>query len=120
MKVNSTTYKKHSEKELLPEVNRIMNSNNWIFIQDSASSRRANIAQVFLKEKMGKRFMKHREWPPSSPDCNPFDYHFWNKIKEKVYEERFNQPFRNLNKLKRKIKKLWPEVAHDLTEIHKT
>ena len=94
------------EKELLPEVNRIMNGNNWIFIQDSALSRRANIIQVFLKEKMSKRFMKHTEWPPSSPDCNPVDYYFWNKIKEKVYEDQFIQPFRNSNELKRKMKKV--------------
>ena len=101
LKVNSKTYKKHLEKERLPEVNRIMNNNILIFIQ------------------LGKRFIKHTEWPRSSPECNPLDYHFWNKIKERVYEDRFNQPFGNSNELKRKIKKVWPEVAHDLTEIRK-
>ena len=41
------------------------------------------------------------------------------KEKEKVYEDRFNQPFVNSSELKRKIKKFWPEVTHDLTEIWK-
>ena len=50
---------------------------------------------------------------------NPLDYHFWNKIKEKVYGDQSNQPFGNSNLLKRKIYKVWLEVEHDLTEIHK-
>ena len=48
--------------------------------------------------------MKHTEWPLLSPDCNPFDYHFWNKIKEKVYDDRFNSPFENEKDLKKKIR----------------
>ena len=73
-----------------------------------------------MKEKLDSKFIKHTEWPPSSPDCNPLDYHFWNKIKEKVYENRFGQPFKTEDKLKKKIKKLWSEVAQDLPEIRKT
>ena len=87
LEVNFKTYQKHLEKELLRKVHRIMNNNTWIFIQDSELSHRANIVQDFLKEKMDKRFIEHTEWPPSSPDCNPLDYLFWNKIKEKVYED---------------------------------
>ena len=60
-----------------------MNNNTWIFIQDSAPSYRANIVEGFLNEKLGKRFINHTEWPQSSPDCNPLDYHFWNKIKKR-------------------------------------
>ena len=65
MKVNSKTYRKHLEKEL-PEINRIMNKNTWIFIQDSAISCCANIVQDLLREKMGKTFIKRTEWPHHS------------------------------------------------------
>ena len=99
-------HKKHLEKELLLEIDRIMNNNTWIFIQDSVSLHRVKIVQDFVKEKFNQRFTKHTEWLPSSPDCNPLDYHFW-----------FNQPFGNWNELKRKIKKVWPEVK--LAEIRK-
>ena len=34
LRINSKTYEEYLEKELLPDVNRIMNSNTWIFIQD--------------------------------------------------------------------------------------
>ena len=80
-----------------------MNSTTWNFIQDVVSHC-TNIVQDFLKEKLGKRFIKHTEWPLSSPDCDPVDYHFWNKIKEKAYEDPFNQPFGGSNELKRKTK----------------
>ena len=119
MKVNSKSYKKHLEKELIPEIEKKMNRNDWIFIQDSAPSQRANLVQGFLKEKLRKRFIKHNEWPPHSPDCNPLDYYFWDKIKTKVYEDRFNQAFENENELKKKIRKVWPAVSNDLFEIRK-
>ena len=54
-KINSTTYKKHLEKDLLPKVNRNMNDYTWIFIEDSAN--RANIVQDFLNEKLGKSLL---------------------------------------------------------------
>ena len=89
-----------------------------MFIQDSAPSHRSNLVQEFLTEKTDKRFIKHNKWPLASPDCNPLDYYFWNKIKIKVYDDRFNQAFRNKKALKKKIKKIWPEVSNNLKEIH--
>ena len=58
LKVNSKTYKKHLEKELLREVNRIINNSTCTFIQDSTPSHHPNIIQDFLKEKLCKRFFK--------------------------------------------------------------
>ena len=60
-------------------------------------------------------------WPinPASPDCNPLDYHFWDKVKVKVYEGRFNQPFENEEQLKRRIRRVWNEMATDVVEIRK-
>ena len=120
LKVNAKTYKKHLEKQLFPEVDRLINGTSWIFLQDSAPSHRSNLVQNFLKEKLGSKFIKHIEWPPSSPYCNPLDYHFWKKIKEKVFEDRFGHPFQSKDELNKKIKKLWSEVAQDLPEIRKT
>ena len=119
LKVNAKTYKKHLEKQLFPEVGRLINGTSWIFLQDSAPSHRSNLVQNFLKEKLGSKFIKHTKWRPLSPDWNPLDYHFWNKIKEKVYEDRFGQPFKSEDELKKKIKKVWSEVAQDLPEIRK-
>ena len=63
--------------------------------------------------------MKYSEWPPTSPDCNPLDYYFWEKVQRKVYENRFNRAFENENALKRRIRRVWPEVSRDIEEIRK-
>ena len=36
---------------------------------------------------------KKDQWLPESPDRNPLDYCFWNKIKTKVYGDRLNTHF---------------------------
>ena len=88
LKVNAKTYNKHLKKQLFPEIDQLMNGTSWIFLQDSAPSHPPNLVQNFLEEILVSKFIKHTEWPPSSPDYSSLDYHFWNKIKEKVYEDR--------------------------------
>ena len=119
LKVNAKAYQKHLEKQLFPEVGRLMNDTSWIFLQDSAPSHRSNLVQNFLNERLVSKFIKHTEWLPSSPDYNPLNYDFWNKIKEKVQEDRFGQPFKSEDELKKKIKKALSEVGQDLPEIRK-
>ena len=119
LKVSANIYKKHLEKQFFPEVEQLMNGTSWIFLQNSALSHRSNLVQNLLKEKLSSKFIKHTEWPPSSPDCNPLDYHFCNKTKEKVYEDHFGQPLKSEDELKKKIKKVWSEVAQDLPQIRK-
>ena len=99
-----------------------MNRNDWIFVQDSAPSHRSNLVQDFLYETLNKQFIKHNKWPPTSPDCNPLDYHFWDKIKLKVYRDRFNKAFENENELKKKIRKVCHEMSNpnELSESQKT
>ena len=72
----------------------------------------------FFIEKIDKGFIKHNEWPPASPNCNPLHYYFWDKIKIKFYGDRCNQALEKEKALKKKIEKTWSEVSNDLTEIH--
>ena len=119
LKVNAKRYKTHLEKELLPNIESMMKRKDRLFIQDSAPSHRANLVQDFLSEKLNKRFVKYSEWPPTSPDCNPLDYYFWEKVQRKVYENRFNRTFENQNALKRQIRRVWLEGSRDIEEIRK-
>ena len=96
-----------------------MKHKDWIFIQDSAPSHRANLVQDFLSEKLKKRFAKYSEWPLTFPDCNPLDYYFWEKVQKKVYKNRFNRTFENENALKTRIRRVWLEVSKDIEEIRK-
>ena len=39
-----------------------------------------------IKQKLKSRFVKNTDWPPKSPDCNPLDYYFWDRVQEKVHD----------------------------------
>ena len=119
LKVNSVRYRAHLKKELFPAIKKIYKRRDWIFIQDSAPSHRAKLVQDFLKENLGRRFVKSCDWPPYSPDCNPLDYHFWDAVSQKVYEGRVFNPFKDEAELKQKIKSVWKECAQNTKIIRK-
>ena len=54
---------------------------------------------------------------PLSPDCNIFDYYFWNIVKEKVHENRLNKPFGNDREQKKQIESVWKDIAFNLPKI---
>lgn len=119
LKVNAVRYRHHLKKELFPAIEKVITRDDWVFVQDGATSHTANITQEFLKNTLKRRFVKSDEWPPNSPDCNPLDYYFWNAVKEKVYKGRINKPFQNVDELKKRIRKVWKECASAKCEIRK-
>ena len=104
-------------RKLLHVVQRLYKHKHWIFVQDNASSQRSNLVEDFSQEILNSRFIKTHDWPPSSPDCNFLGYFFWNKVKQKVYENRLNNPFENERELKKRIKSVWKDIAFSLPEI---
>ena len=117
LKVNAINYHKHLKNELFPAISKTYPRNDWVFMQDGASSHTSNLVQSYLKDTLKTRFVKKTEWPPSSPDVNPLDFYFWNAVKEKVYEGRLNRPFQNEDELKQRIKEVWNECARNKKEI---
>ena len=115
--MNAKAYEQQIQKELSPAVQRLYKRTNWIFVQDNSPSHRSNLVQDILQEALNSRFIKTHEWPQWSPDCNPLDYYFWNKVKEKVYENRLNKPFENDKELKKRILSVWKDIAFSLPEI---
>jgi len=104
LKTNAKNYRNHLKNIFFPEINQICPWENWIFIQDGASSHTSNFVQDFLKETMPRRFVKKDEWPPKSPDSNPLDYYFWSIVKRKVYEGWLNNPIKSESELISRIK----------------
>ena len=102
-----------------PAVEALYLNKYFTFVQDSARSHRANQLQNFLKQKLKSRFVKNTDWPPKSPDCNPLDYYFWDRVQEKVYDGRYCYPFAMIDELKRRIRDVWDECATDLPQICK-
>ena len=116
---NAVNYKKHLEKQLFPAIKHIYPRNNWIFLQDGASSHTSNLVLDFLQETIPRRFIRKDEWPTNSPDTNPFDYYFWNQVKEKVYKNRMNYLFQSEQEFISKIKAVCPSCASNVKEIRK-
>jgi len=57
---------------------------------------------------------------PSSPDCNSLDLFFWNEGQERFYAGRLNNPFKDENDLKKRIKAVRKDVGSDLDVIRKS
>ena len=110
-KVTGAYYTRHLERDLLPECGKLYPENDYIFVQDGATSHTSNICQAKLKELRGRKFAGKTEWPPKSPDCNLLDYYFWNAIQNLVYEGR-REPFQNLDQLKRRIRTVWKRAIN--------
>ena len=119
LKVDGPNYVKHLDKELFPAIKKIYPRDDWTFVQDGAPSHQSNICQSFLDEKLHRRHVKKEDWPPKSPDSNPLDYYFWDRVKTKVYAGRMNKPFKSEEEMIRRIKSVWKECAEDVAEIRK-
>lgn len=119
LKVNAINYHKHLEKQLFPAIEKVVKRNDWVFIQDGASSHTSNLVQNYLSNTLKKRFVTKTEWPPSSPDVNPLDYFFWDKVKTRVYAGRRGKPFASEEELQAKIRSVWKECATDIVPIRK-
>ena len=119
LKVNAVNYKNHLKRELFPAIKKVYPRNDWIYIQDGATSHTSNLVQNFLQETIPRRFIKKDQWPPKSPDSNPLDYYFWNKVKTKVYQGRIDKPFESEEEMISKIKSVWRECASNIGEIRK-
>ena len=66
-----------------------------------------------------RRHIPKEQWPPKSPDANPLDFYFWERVKTQVYKGRMNKPFKTEKELIQKIKRVWPECAKNKSEIRK-
>lgn len=75
---------------------------NYHFMQDGAPPHRKDIVLNYLKSKFENRLIAlgtDFAWPPYSPDLNPYDFFLWDHLKDKVFNEQFN----DIETLKKKI-----------------
>ena len=110
-KVTGAYYTSHLKKHLIPACKILYPENDFIFVQDGATSHTSNMCKDKLKELCGQRFLKKNEWPPKSPDCNPLDYYFWDALSVKVYENR-REPFTCIEELKKKVRAVWKQTIN--------
>ena len=119
IKMNGASYLKHLRDDLIPAVEALYPNKDFISMQDSAPSHCTNQVQNFLEQKLKSEFVKNTDWPPKSPDCNPLDYYFWDRVPERVYDCRYCYLFATIDELKRIIRDVWDQCATDLPQICK-
>jgi len=79
----------------MPECRRLYPKNDFFYLPDGALSQTSDVAQQHLRKEFGRRFVDKFSWSPSSPNCSPLDYYFWNAVKQEVYSGG-RAPFKNL------------------------
>ncbi len=79
-----------------------------VLMQDGAPAHTSRSTQAFLEEHVGKNnFWSKLLWPPSSPDCNPLDYSFWNELATAVTAVSVPP---NRQELIRRLEQVWHQV----------
>lgn len=78
---------------------------HFVFQQDSAPAHKAKTTQAWF-ERQNIDFIRHEDWPSSSPDLNPLDYKIWQVLERKVCDK----PHKNLESLKSSLKKAVAEI----------
>ena len=106
VKVNAQTYKQHLQRELSPVVQRLYKHKNYFYTRQCTIILFKPRTRFFIRNTQFT-FYQSTWMPPSSPDCNPLNYYFWNKVKEKVYENRLSKPFKSERELKKQLKVYW-------------
>ena len=106
---------------MFPTIKKVVNHDDWIFVQDSAPSHRSNFVQDFLEKTLKRCFVKCVEWPPSLPDLNYLFIYLFRlfillvqDVQTKLYQGRAGEPFSSEEELKRKIKAVWKGCATDM------
>ncbi len=112
VKINQHNYLKFLEEKVLPWTQEHFGRTDWTFQQDSAPAHKAKKVQKWMTENF-PNFIKHEEWPSSSPDLNPMDFCIWNLLQERACKK----PHTSLKTLKTSLKKEWREI--DLSTVKK-
>ena len=54
-------YRRHLHKELFPAIEKLVKTDDWVFAQDGAPTRRSNWVQDFFKTRLKRRFIRAKE-----------------------------------------------------------
>lgn len=106
MKTSALVYQNTVLQNSVEPLKRTMFANrHWVFQQDSAPAHKAKSTQNWL-DAHEIDFIRHEDWPSSSPDLNPLDYKIWQYLEEKACAK----PHKTLESLKQSLIKAVAEM----------
>uniref|UniRef100_A0A1I7XRQ5 DDE_3 domain-containing protein n=1 Tax=Heterorhabditis bacteriophora TaxID=37862 RepID=A0A1I7XRQ5_HETBA len=100
--MDSTSYIRILEDNLLPYVRSQRLGRDWIFQQDNDPKHSSNATKRWLHQKK----ITKMEWPSQSRDLNPIE-NLWNGAEKEVQRQKPS----NIKELEAVIKKAWPQIS---------
>uniref|UniRef100_A0A1I7XGG2 DDE_3 domain-containing protein n=1 Tax=Heterorhabditis bacteriophora TaxID=37862 RepID=A0A1I7XGG2_HETBA len=100
--MDSTSYVRILENNLLPYVRSQRLGRNWIFQQDNDEKHSSNATKCWLHQKK----ITKMEWSSNSPDLNPIE-HLWNDVEKEIQRQKPS----NIKALEAVIKKAWVQIS---------
>jgi transposase len=105
-RITAAIYIEMLEKNLIPFINNLENSDNYIFQEDNAPIHTAKIAKEWKENKK----ITSLPWPAQSPDLNPIE-NLWHELDRKV---RSHKPLpKNKDDLWQILQEEWVKLEKD-------
>lgn len=86
--------------------------NDWTFQQDGARPHTHQLTQKWCCDNF-PAFLDQNQWPPNSPDLNPFDYCIWDELAKAINWNKVSSKKTLVDELQRAVKKIRPDVVFE-------
>ena len=108
-KVDAQYYLRRLLPQLIEDCNQLKPA-GFIFQQDGAPAHTARVTQEWLHANCPEIIEKD-QWPPNSPDLNPFDYHVWGAMLERYH--KFQPKPKTIAELKDALQSIWDDMPQE-------
>ena len=108
LRLNSEGYIDLMKTVVKPWIFKVANGRPYVWQQASAPCHISNVSQRWLANNL-KDYTNPNNWPPNSPDCNPFNFYLWGKVERETNQTSCN----TMDDLMKRITMVFKSLAMD-------